>query len=69
MDYHLRPVVKQIPFHIKDTNDFVNKIEDIGNIKSNSYLVMMDVKSLYTNTPISEGIAAVKSANDNYPNK
>ena len=29
----------------------------------------MDVKSLYTNIPNSEGIAAVKNAYDNYPKK
>ena len=69
IEYHLQPVVKQIPSYIKDTNDFINKINDIGNIPPNSYLVTMDVKSLYTNIPNSEGIAAVKNAYDNYLKK
>ena len=50
-------------------NYFINKISDIGNIPPNSYLVKMDVKSLYTDIPNSEGIVAVKNVNDNYPKK
>ena len=54
---------------MKDTSDFINKINDIGNIPLNSYLVTMDVKSLYTNITNLEGIVAVKNAYDNHPNK
>ena len=36
-DYHLQPVVKQIPSYIKDINDFINEINDIGNTPQNSY--------------------------------
>ena len=35
-DYHLQFVVKQTPFYIKDTNDFISKINDFGNISLNS---------------------------------
>ena len=62
--YHLEPVVKQIPSYIKDTNDFINKINDIVHIPVNSCLVRINVKSLYTNRPNSEGISAVKNAYD-----
>ena len=68
-DYHLQPVVKQIPSYIKVTNDFIIKINDIGNIPPSSYLVTMNVKLLYTNIPNSEGIAAVTNAYDNYRKK
>ena len=44
-------------------------MNDIGNIPPKSYLVTMYVKSLYTNIPNSEGIAAVKNAYENYPKK
>ena len=54
-DYHLQPVLKQIPSYVKDTNDFIDKINDIGNIPPNTYLVIMDVKSLYINIASSEG--------------
>ena len=70
IDYHLQPVVKRKPSYIKEKNKFISKINDIGNISRNSYLVAMDVKSLYTtNIPNLEGIAAVKNAYDNYPKK
>ena len=59
LTYIYKPVVKQIPPYIKHTNDFINKINDIGNIPPNIYLVKMDIKSLYTNKAGSERIAAV----------
>ena len=67
IDNHLQSVVKQIPSYIKDTNDFINIINGVRNIPPNSYLVTMDVKSLNSNTPTSEGIAAVKNAYNSYP--
>ena len=69
IDYHLQRVVKQTPSYIKDTNNFINNVNDIRNIPRKSYLVTMDVKSLYTNIPNSEGMATVKKAYDNYPKK
>ena len=35
----------------------------------NSYLASLDVKSLYTNIPNSEGIKAVKTLLDKFPRK
>ena len=69
IDYHLLPVAKQIPSYIKDTNDFINKINGNENIPPNSYFVTMEVKSLYTTCQIRRGITAVKNAHDNYPKK
>ena len=57
IDYHLQAVVKQIPSYIKFTNYLINKINGIGNILPNSYLVDMDIKLLYTNTLYLKGIA------------
>ena len=34
IEYHLQPVVKQISSYVKDTNGFINKISDTGNILS-----------------------------------
>ena len=69
VDYHLQPIVKQIPSYVKDTNDFINKINEVKSIPKNSYLVTMGVRSLYTNIPNAEGISAVKGAFDNYSKK
>ena len=51
VDYHLQPIVKQIPSYVKDTNDFINKINAVKSVPKNSYLITMDVRSLYTNIP------------------
>ena len=69
IDHHLQPIVQKIPSYIKDTTDFLNKINNIVNVHDQSIFVSLDVKSLYTNIPNSEGIAAVKRAFDNYSNK
>ena len=69
IDYHLQPIVKQIPSCIKDRNDFINKINDIENIPTNSFLVTMDVKLLYTKISNSEGIATAKNAYGNFTKK
>ena len=69
VDYHLQPIVKQIPSYVKDTNDFINKINAVKSVPKNSYLITMDVRSLYTNIPKAGGISAVKRAFDNYSKK
>ena len=69
VDYHLQLIVKQIPSYVKDTNDFINKINAAKSVPKNSYLVTMDVRSLYTNIPNAEGISAVKRGFDKYSKK
>ena len=59
VDYHLHPIVKEIPSYVKDTSDFINKINN-HNIPKGSIFVTLDVKSLFTSIPNPEGIAAVK---------
>ena len=69
VDYHLQPIVKQIPSYVKDNNNFINKINEVKSVPKNGYLVTMDVRLLYTNIPNTEGISAVKRAYDNYSKK
>ena len=68
VDHHLRPLVKQIPSYIKDTNHFINKVNNFS-VPVNSILVTMDVRSLYTSIPNNEGIAATKKRYDSYIHK
>ena len=67
-DHHLQPMVKQIPSYIKDTNDFIDKVNNFS-VPVNSILVNMDVRSLYTSIPNHEGIAATKKSYDSYVHK
>ena len=59
VDHYHQPVVKEIPLYIKNTNDFVTKINNLT-FPKDLMLVNMDVKSLYTSIPNHEGAASVK---------
>ena len=68
VDHFLQPVVKQIPSYEKDTNYFINRVNNFS-VPINSILVTMNVRSLYTNIPNNEGIAATKKRYDSYSHK
>ena len=55
--------------YIQATGDFLRKINTIETIPDNSYLVFLDVRSLYTSIPNSEGIKAVKTSVENFLGK
>ena len=61
MDFHLCPLLRKIPSHIKDTNDFLNKLESLGNLPLGTILVSFDVTALYTKIPNSDGIDACRA--------
>ena len=54
----LKPLVPKIRSYIKDTTDFIQKIENIE-LRPGTVLVTLDVTSLYTNIPHIEGVKAV----------
>ena len=58
VDTFLRKYTPRIPSYIKDTTHFLNILKH-QNIQSTDSLVTIDVKSLYTNIPHTEGIAAI----------
>ena len=60
VDYHLQPIVKEIPSYVKDTQDFLKKLEKVKEIPLESLLLTLDVKSLYANIPNNESIIAVR---------
>ena len=64
-DFYLQPIVQSLKAYIKDTTDFINKIDGITELPAESILVTMDVRSLYTNIPHREGINAVAKALEN----
>ena len=51
VDHHFQPTVKEIPWYIQNTIDFLRKINQIDFVPDKSYLASLDVKSLYTNIP------------------
>ena len=54
---------------IKDTRDFFRKLKPITEVLVNSYLVTLDVKSLYTSIPNFEEIKAVKLFHEHFSKK
>ena len=53
--------MKQLPAYLKDTTQFLCEITDIP-VQIDTWLVTVDVKSLYTNIPNDEGIQACYEA-------
>ena len=62
VDYHLASLVKEIPSYIKHTTDFLNKLQKIKHLPTETLLVTLDVRSLYTNIPHNESIEAFRAA-------
>ena len=58
VDEHIKMMVPLIPSYVRDTPDFIRKIENFS-IPGDVYLVTMDVTSLYTNIPNMEGLVSI----------
>ena len=69
VDYHIQDSAQSLKSYVKDTTDFINKINTLGELPEESYLVTMDVKALYTNIPNKEGIQALNKAYDKKQHK
>ncbi|XP_063955552.1 uncharacterized protein LOC135154173 [Lytechinus pictus] len=59
VDEKLQAFLPNIKSYVKDTTDFLNKIKSAP-LTSDSILVTMDVKSLYTNIPHDQGVEALR---------
>ena len=60
VDHYLQPLVKSLPSYVKNTTDFINKLENVKDTLEVSILATLDVKALHTNILNHEGIEAVK---------
>lgn len=60
VDAHLRPLVEDLPSYLRDTGDFIDKLDKINLGEGDIFLVTMDVTSLYTNIPHDIGLAALQ---------
>ena len=61
----LQPISKTRKSYLKDTTDFINFIEKTK-VKKRTFLVSMDVTSLYRNIPRNEGIEVVYKTYENF---
>ena len=61
VDHHLQPHVQELGSFVKDSTDFIKKVSTIFKVPQESFLVNIDVCSLYTSTPNNKGITAVET--------
>jgi hypothetical protein len=59
VDKYLTIAEHSIPFLLQDTTAYLNFLQQIDNINEHTYLVTLDVVSLYTNIPHEEGATYV----------
>ena len=62
LDHHLKPIMQEGWSYIKDTEDFLKKVQNIGKIPQDSILVTADVVGLYPSIPHNAGLKALKDA-------
>ena len=62
LDFHIQPLVSNVPSIIKDTSDFLQKLENLGHIPSTAILCTIDVIGLYPHIPHGEGLEALLRA-------
>lgn len=59
VDFYIKPFVSKLPSFLQDTTHSLNKLPELKDVGS-SYLVRIDVESLYTNIVHNEGLEASK---------
>ena len=59
VDAHIKDYVPQTKSYVRDTQHFISRLKELGQIPKGAFLVTLDVSSLYTNIPNHEGILAV----------
>ncbi|CAN7951906.1 unnamed protein product [Ixodes pacificus] len=65
VDVMIKDIPPSLPSYIKDTNHFLREISSLS-IPKDSFLVTLDVSSLYTNIPHDDGIAALIEAYESH---
>ena len=55
--------------YIKDTNDFLFKLKNLGKITENAFLVTADVVVLYPSIPLNEGLEVLRKQLNAFDNK
>ena len=56
LNFHLKKIVSTIPHILEDTRDFLQHLNQIGDIPENVLLVSYDVVGLYPHTPHDRGV-------------
>ena len=68
LDYYLQPVAKKVESYIKDTNNFLKKLQELASLPKKAILWTIDVVGLYPNIPHEEDLASIRKHLDNIKN-
>ena len=69
LDFHLQPLVQKLKSYIKDTNHFLRKIKELGQLPEGTILFTIGVAGLYPNISHDEGLAFLKDFLENRVDK
>ena len=64
VNYHIQPEAKRAKSYIKDTADFINKLQQLDPLPENVLLVTINLRSLYINISYKDSLMASKEALD-----
>ena len=59
VDRFLKPHIPSIPSYIKDTNHFLERLRNLGDLPVGALLVTLDVTALYPSIPHEDGLSAL----------
>ena len=62
LGHQLQPLAKNVTSYIKDTNYFLHKILELGEIPNDAFLCTIDVVGLYPSISHEEGLEALEAA-------
>ena len=64
LEYHLKPIAQKVKSYIKDTNDFLRKLDALPSFSEDIILCTIDFVGLYPNTFHKDGLIAIRKALD-----
>ncbi len=62
VDHFLAPLVPKLKSYIKDTTDFLVKLEEVPQLPQGALLVTLDVKALYSNINPQEALRVIQQS-------
>ena len=69
LDFHLQPLAHKVKSYIKDTNHFLRRIKELGQLPEGTILYTIDVVGLYPNIQHNEDLAFLKDFLDSMVDK
>jgi hypothetical protein len=61
IDWFLKPLLTTIPSYLRDSYDFLDRLHAYGPLPADSFLVTLDVVSLYPSIPHQDGLSALRT--------